>query len=138
MKDLCSDGHDMSTLKTGESPKARLGPGKIHGRTFAADFFGTNFGGAVATRPFDSSRGLARFAEWEALKMAESVRLVPAKIMAGTLPPFRELVPGLQQQLESFTVHVSENGMVDNEVTFVMTKLHRNILQANLLTKTLS
>lgn len=33
----------------------------------------------------------------------------------------------------SFTVHVSEDGMADNEVTYEMTKLYRNVVQANLI-----
>ena len=40
---------------------------------------------------------------------------------------------GLGHQLSNYTVHVTEAGMVENEVTFEMARLQRNLVQAGLV-----
>ena len=126
--------------------------------SFATAFLDARPGSLV---DFSSSHSLAYFMKTEAsrtaaLLVAQQHRTRARRPVAGEMPPLLEpqaqdpaddgsaalfggtmsreaaRQAGAGHQLANYTVHVAENGSVENEVTLEMARLLRKVLQANL------
>ena len=133
------------------------GAGKSPGTvSFATAFLDARQGSPV---DFSSSHSLAYFMKTEASRTAALLVAQQHRVrrpVAGEMPPLldpqaeesatdgsmalfggtmsRESArqAGAGHQLANYTVHVAENGSVENEVTLEMARLLRKVLQANL------